>query len=133
MLASSAGKGKGAEFDFSRVFGVSQCRNRCDNNEMNIMEARIYQPTKTAMQSGRGNTKKWLLEYKPAEKKLAEPLMGWIGSGDTRTQLKLRFATKEEAVAYAERHGIPYTLTEPKIRAIRPKSYADNFKFDRIE
>ena len=100
---------------------------------MSDMDARIYQPTKTAMQSGRGNTKKWLLEYKIAEKKVTEPLMGWTGSGDMRGQLRLRFATKEEAIAYAERHAIPYTVTEPKQRAIRPKSYADNFKFDRIE
>ena len=123
----------GSVFDSLRGFGVSERRDRCDNNGMSDMNARIYQPTKTAMQSGRGNTKKWLLEYKPAEKKVTESLMGWIGSGDMRGQLRLRFATKEEAVAYAERHAIPYTVTEPRQRAIRPKSYADNFKFDRIE
>ena len=95
------------------------------------MEARIYQPAWTAMQSGQGNTKKWVLEFEPEEKKLTEPLMGWIGSGDMRGQVKLRFSSREEAVAYAERHGIPYTVSEPKRRIIRPKSYADNFRPDR--
>ncbi len=97
------------------------------------MDARIYQPTKTAMQSGQGNTKRWLLEYEPAEKKVNDPLMGWIGSGDMKGQLRLRFASKEDAVAYAERHAIPFRVIEPKHRAIKPKSYADNFKHDRIE
>jgi len=97
------------------------------------MDARIYQPTKTAMQSGRGNTKKWLLEYAPAEKKVNDPLMGWIGSGDMNGQVRLRFASKEEAIAYAERHGIPFEVMEPKTRSIRPKSYADNFRHDRVE
>jgi len=97
------------------------------------MDARIYQPTKTAMQSGQGNTKKWVLEYAPAEKKVTEPLMGWIGSGDMKGQLKLRFETKEEAIAYAQRRGISFRVIEPHIRAIKPKSYADNFRFDRIE
>jgi hypothetical protein len=97
------------------------------------MDARIYQPTKNAMQSGWGNTKKWLLEYEPAEKKVNDPLMGWIGSGDMKGQLRLRFATKDDAVAYANRHGIPFRVIEPKYRAIKPKSYADNFRHDRIE
>ena len=97
------------------------------------MEARIYQPAKTAMQSGQGNTTKWVLEFEPEEKKLTEPLMGWIGSGDMRGQVRLRFATREEAVAFAERRGIPYHVTEPKRRRIRPKSYADNFRYDRVE
>jgi hypothetical protein len=97
------------------------------------MEARIYQPTKTAMQSGQGNTKQWVLEFEPEEKKLTEPLMGWIGSGDMRGQLRLRFPTKDDAVAYAVRRGIPYTVVEPKHRRIKPKSYADNFRYDRVE
>ena len=97
------------------------------------MEARIYQPTKTAMQSGQANTKNWVLEFEPEEKKLTEPLMGWIGSGDMRGQVTLRFASRDEAVAFAERHGIPYNVTEPKRRRIRPKSYADNFRYDRVE
>ena len=81
------------------------------------MGARIYQPTKTAMQSGQGNTKKWLLEYEPGEKKVNDPLMGWIGSGDMNGQLRLKFATKEEAVAYAERHGIASRNPTPTISA----------------
>lgn len=96
------------------------------------MKARIYQPTKTAMQSGRANTRQWMLEYEPEQAKRADSLMGWIGSGDMRGQVKLRFDSKEDAIAYAERHQIDYDVEEPKLRRIRPKSYADNFRWDRV-
>lgn len=96
------------------------------------MKARIYQPTKTAMQSGRANTRQWMLEFEPEQAKRADSLMGWIGSGDMRGQVKLRFDSKEDAIAYAERHQIDYNVEEPKLRRIRPKSYADNFRWDRV-
>ncbi len=95
------------------------------------MDARIYQPVKTAMQSGRAGTRTWVLEFEPAQPKRHDPLMGWIGSGDMRQQTRLRFATREAAVAYAEAHGIAYALEEPHGRRVRPKSYADNFRWDR--
>jgi hypothetical protein len=96
------------------------------------MHVRIYQPAKTAMQSGRAGTRRWLLEYAPASRREADPLMGWTSSDDTRRQLRLYFDTKEEAVAYAEREGLPYTLEEPQQRRVAPKAYADNFRFDRV-
>ena len=95
------------------------------------MTARIYQPAKTAMQSGRGK-KRWVLEYELVAPRAPEPLMGWIGSADTRRQVRLRFDTREEAVSYAERNGIAYVVDESNIRTVRPKSYADNFRHDRI-
>ena len=70
------------------------------------MVARIYKPAKTAMQSGTAKTKEWVLDYEPEEPRAVEPLMGWTSSGDMRQQVRLRFETKEEAVAYCERHGI---------------------------
>ncbi len=97
------------------------------------MEARIYQPAKTAMQSGRANTRRWVVEYEPEEAKQADSLMGWIGSGDMRGQVRMHFDTKKEAIAYAERNQLAYSVKDPKVRKQRPKSYADNFKFDRIE
>ena len=98
-----------------------------------MAEAKIYQPAKTAMQSGRANTNRWIVEYEPEEAKRADPLMGWIGSGDMRGQVRIRFETKEEAIGYAERNHLSYQLTEPTVRKIRPKNYADKFRFDRIE
>jgi hypothetical protein len=95
------------------------------------MSARIYQPAKTAMQSGQANTKDWALDFVPEEPRLVEPLMGWTSSGDTRQQLRLRFASKEEAVAYCERHGIAYQVFESKPAARRTMSYSDNFAFNR--
>ena len=83
------------------------------------MTARIYKPAKTAMQSGQAKTKDWMLDYEPEEPRVVESLMGWTSSGDMKSQLRLRFATKEEAVAYCERHGIPYQVAEAKQPARR--------------
>lgn len=95
------------------------------------MFARIYKPSKTAMQSGRAKTHEWVLEFEPEEAREIEPLMGWTASGDTKGQLHLHFETKEDAIAYAKRNGIPYQLFEPRERKAQIKPYADNFKFDR--
>ena len=83
------------------------------------MTARIYKPAKTAMQSGTANTKEWVLDYEPEQPRQIEPLMGWTSSGDMRQQVRLRFDSEQEAIAYAERHGIPYQLSEPKRAARR--------------
>jgi hypothetical protein len=93
------------------------------------MEARIYQPAKTATQSGRANTRRWILEFEPQERLGRDHLMGWTSSRDTLRQVRLRFDTKEEAIAYAERHGIAYSVSEPRRYEVRPKSYADNFRY----
>ncbi len=95
------------------------------------MRARIYQPAKNAMQSGRALTKRWLLEYEPETARDVDPLMGWTSSSDMRQQLALEFDTPEEAVAYAQKNGIDYQVFEPHRPTPRPKSYADNFRFDR--
>jgi hypothetical protein len=95
------------------------------------MLARIYRPTKTAMQSGRANTKEWVLEFEQAGPREVEPLMGWTASSDMNQQVRLEFDTKDQAIAYAARAGIPIQLTEPKERRSKPKSYSDNFRFDR--
>lgn len=96
------------------------------------MKARIYRPAKTAMQSGSAKTTRWLLEYEPGEAKRTDPLMGWIGSADMLGQLKLWFDTRDDAIAYATRNGIPYAVEEPKDAERRAMAYSDNFKFNRI-
>jgi hypothetical protein len=95
------------------------------------MTARIFKPAKTAMQSGVANTKDWVLEFEQEEPRSIEPLMGWTSSGDMRQQVKLKFETKEEAVAYCERYGIAYQVFEPKPVERRIASYSDNFAFNR--
>ena len=97
------------------------------------MTARIYRPAKTAMQSGSAKTREWVLDYEPEEPRVVESLMGWTSSGDMKSQLRLRFATKEEAVAYAERNGIAYRVSEPHDHKRRAISYSDNFRGDRIQ
>jgi len=96
------------------------------------MVARIYKPTRTAMQSGAAKTKLWQLDYEPEEPRQVEPLMGWTSSGDMKQQLRLRFETKEEAVRYCEENGIPYQVFEPHEPARRRIAYADNFAFNRV-
>jgi hypothetical protein len=80
------------------------------------------------MQSGRGNTKKWVLEYEPLTPRRPEPLMGWISSGDTLNQVRLYFDTKEDAIAYAQRKGLDYTVDPEQTRRVTPRNYADNFR-----
>ena len=95
------------------------------------MLARIYKPAKSAMQSGQARTHEWLLEFEPEQARKIEPLMGWTSSGDMKAQVTLAFDTKEEAVAYAERHRIPYQVFEPREPARSVRAYADNFKYNR--
>jgi hypothetical protein len=97
------------------------------------MAARIYQPAKTAMQQGLAGTREWILEYEPEQPKLIEPLMGWTSSTETKPQVRMSFASKEEAVAFATRQGIASRVEEPQKTALRPKSYAENFKFGRLD
>jgi hypothetical protein len=97
------------------------------------MRARIFQQPKTAMQSGIAGTDEWVLEYESASAGRQDPLMGWFGSRDTQSQVRLRFGTQDEAVAYATRNGIAYDLELPLARIRKPKIYADNFKYGRLE
>ncbi len=97
-----------------------------------MARARIYRPTKTAMQSGRAQARKWILEYEPATPRRPEPLMGWTSAADTLNEVQLRFNTCNEAVAFADRLGLDYTVIAPHDSAERPKSYADNFRYDRV-
>jgi hypothetical protein len=95
------------------------------------MIARIYKPARTAMQSGTAKTREWVLDYEPEQPREIEPLMGWTSSGDMRQQVRLTFDTAEEAIAYCERNGIAYQVSEPQPPARRTMSYSDNFAFKR--
>jgi hypothetical protein len=99
--------------------------------ETRAARAIIRKPVKNAMQSGTANTRQWVLEFAASTPREIEPLMGWTSSSDTRRQITLQFPSREDAIAYAERNGISYVIEEPKQRPVRPKSYADNFRFDR--
>ena len=97
------------------------------------MPARIYKPSRNAMQSGKGKTKQWVLVFEPSEQRKIDPLMGYTSSGDTRTQVKLAFETQEAAEAYAKEKGIDYTVTTPHARKpnVRVRGYGENFATDR--
>ncbi len=94
------------------------------------MTARIYQPARNAMQSGQAKDK-WVLEFEPESPRQIEPLMGWTSSSDMKSQVKLKFDSKEEAIAYAQRNGIAYRLEEAKIATRKTVSYSDNFRYNR--
>ena len=97
------------------------------------MRARIYRPAKNAMTSGMAKTHTWVLEYAQASARDVDPLMGWTSSDDTQSQIKLRFETKEAALAYAAAKGIEAEVTDPHERKpnIRARGYGENFATDR--
>tara|TARA_Y100001949_G_scaffold84273_1_gene71194 strand:+ start:215 stop:502 length:288 start_codon:yes stop_codon:yes gene_type:complete len=91
-----------------------------------MKKAKIYKPSKTAMQSGYRKSKNWILEFDTLDTKIS-PLMGWESSLDTMSEIKLEFSTKEQAINYAEKNNIAYYVLEPKKRKLIIKSYSDNF------
>ena len=95
------------------------------------MLARIYRPAKSAMQSGKAKTKDWILEFEPAAARRSDPLMGWTQTTDTDGQVRLSFETSDEAVAYAQKHGIAFQIFDPKPAKRIIKAYADNFAYGR--
>ena len=97
------------------------------------MVARIYSPARSAMQSGKGKSKLWLLEFEPETRRMADPLMGWTGTVETAQQIRLKFESLEQAVAYAQKHGFAYEVLAESRSAQMPKSYSDNFKWGRKE
>jgi len=97
------------------------------------MRARIYQPSRTATQSGTARTNVWVLEFAPAAPREIDPLMGWTSSGDMNSQVHLTFDTKEAAIAYARDEGIDFVVVEPHKRRpnIRARGYGENFATNR--
>tara|TARA_B100001778_G_scaffold268978_1_gene230480 strand:- start:232 stop:510 length:279 start_codon:yes stop_codon:yes gene_type:complete len=92
-----------------------------------MRKAKIYKPSKTAMQSGMNNSKKWIIEFY-TKKPGTNPLMGWESSTDTLSEVRLEFPTKDLAIIYAKNNKIDFEIIEPKNRIIVKKSYSDNFK-----
>ena len=95
------------------------------------MQARIYSPTKTAMQSGKNKTGEWILEFEPETARKVEPLMGYTSSRDMNSQVKLRFHDLEAAKNYCHKKGITYHVQQPHTPRRRKNAYADNFAFNR--
>tara|TARA_B100001013_G_scaffold32730_1_gene17738 strand:+ start:187 stop:474 length:288 start_codon:yes stop_codon:yes gene_type:complete len=95
-----------------------------------MRKAKLYKPTKTAMQSGVRNTKNWVLEFDTLDTGI-NPLMGWETSQDTMSEVKLEFSNKEQAINYAKKNNINYSVAEPQKRKIIKKSYSDNFLKDK--
>ena len=91
-----------------------------------MKKAKIYKPSKTAMQSGMKKFDKWTIEF-VTDDPGKNPLMGWESSSDTYSELNLEFKSKDLAVEYARKNNIDYEVIEPKERKIIKKSYADNF------
>ena len=96
-----------------------------------MARASISRPAKTAMQSG-ARTRKWVLAYEPATRRQPDPLMGWTSAEDTLNEVRLHFDTVEEAIAFAKKNALDYTVIPPQDSTEKPKSYADNFRYDRV-
>ena len=93
------------------------------------MKVKIYKPAKSAMQSGRGNSSKWVLEYEAVTPRRPEAVMGWSAANDTLNQVRMQFESKDAAVAFAESEGWEYAVSEAHTRKITPRNYIDNFKY----
>ena len=93
------------------------------------MKVKIYKPAKNTMQSGMAKTQKWVMEYELESPRVPEETMGWISSEDTLNQVKIKFDSKEDAIAFAEKEGFEYSVSEAHERIINPRSYVDNFKY----
>jgi len=91
-----------------------------------MKKVKIFKPAKTAMQSGKRASKKWLLEFDTLDTQI-NPLMGWESSVDTMSEVKLEFSSKDEAINYAKRNNLDYYVIEPEKTKIVKKSYSDNF------
>lgn len=96
------------------------------------MFAKIYVPARNATQSGRASSQVWVLEYEPEKASEVEPLMGWTSSNDMRSQVRVKFASRDEAESYAKRNGIPYrVMGDPQKPRVIKKAYSDNFRYGR--
>ncbi len=96
------------------------------------MQARIYSPAKTAMQSGKNKTGQWVLEFEPQSARTVEPMMGYTSSRDMNSQVKLKFSSQDAAIAYCEKEGIAYQVQTPHQPKRRQVAYADNFSYKRV-
>ena len=96
------------------------------------MSVRIFKRSKTATQSGRGHTRHWVLEHEPIAARTVDRLMGWTSSHDTSQQISLMFSSREKAVAFAERNGLDYWVVPPQERRPKRKSYAENFRYNKV-
>ncbi len=92
---------------------------------------RIFQPAKNVMQSGRAKTQAWIVEFEPSATVKPDPLMGWPGSTDTRRQVRLSFDSRDDAIAYAKKHGLDYEVQPSRDRSVRARAYSDNFRAGR--
>ena len=92
------------------------------------MRAKIYKPSKTAMQSGRSKFNKWVLKISDSKNQIKDSMTGWNGGSNTSSQIQLNFKSKEDAIHYAKSNNIDYEVLETSVRKVISKSYADNFK-----
>ena len=97
------------------------------------MSAKIYRPAKTAMQSGKAKTHRWVLEFDQQSPRRIDPMFGYTSSSDTQQQVRLNFESQEAAEAYAQRKGIEYRVIAPKEATRKQLSYTDNFRFNRMQ
>ncbi|MHA1553460.1 MAG: ETC complex I subunit [Alphaproteobacteria bacterium] len=97
------------------------------------MQARIYKPSRNAMQSGKSGLDRWILEFAREDRPSADPLMGTYASSDMLRHVRLSFDSRDQAVAYAERNGIAYRVSEGSEPPVKPQFYAENFRYTRVQ
>ncbi|MCI4392756.1 hypothetical protein PGIGA_G00149560 [Pangasianodon gigas] len=111
------------KLDITTITGVPE-------EHIKTRKVRIFVPTRNAMQSGVQNTKKWKMDFDTRER-WENPLMGWASTADPLSNMVLTFSTKEDAIAFAEKNGWSYDITEKRTPKPRVKSYGANFSWDK--
>ena len=91
----------------------------------------IFQPPKSAMQSGKAQKNSWSMEFAPTHGPQKDPIMGWESSRDMDREISLTFSSAEEAIAFALKNGFTYEVHAPRVEIMRPKNYGQNFSSDR--
>lgn len=97
------------------------------------MDVIIYQQSRNTMQSGRGKTALWLMEFTDTTKRTVDNLIGWIGCADTNNQIMIRFPNSDKAVEFANKNDLEFTIRQTQERIIKPRSFADNYKYIPVE
>ena len=90
--------------------------------------ARIVEADRKTTQSGKAGTGRWTLEFERSQGQRPDPLTGWNGSGDTKTQVRLSFASRDAAIAYAAKRGLEYHVVPAAKTTLKIQAYADNFR-----
>ena len=93
-----------------------------------VLKYKIYKKSKSAMQSGIKNTKKWYLESMEINVRAHNIYFDWSSSTSIEDQIKLSFDDLQSAIDFAKKKNLDFEVFVPNQSNQIIKSYSDNFK-----